>query len=144
MWVYLNNAFLSIVEDKDDPQFLMVRARLRGDLQRAFTHTGLKVSETPLADYRFRARIERSRVTDVMAAAVRNIDYVNFKNSVPDKSRHDLYLRVWGEMSHAQEMRRIDEQAQPSRTQARLGRALEAAGVNRRGKTAARPRSSHR
>lgn len=109
MWVFLNNAFLSIVDHKTEPGMLMVRARLRGDIQRAFAHPGLKVFETPAADYRFRAVIHRSRVAETLKDAVLDIDYVNFKKSVPDQRRHDAYLRVWAEMQHEQEMALLEE-----------------------------------
>lgn len=102
MWVFLNNAFLSIVKDKDDAELLMVRARMRGDIERVFR--GAKVRETPPpADYRFRARIDRHEVADALRYEALQIDYTNFKKSVPDKSRHDAYLRVWSVMAREQE-----------------------------------------
>lgn len=110
MWVFLNNAFLSIVQDKGDANMLMVRARLRGDLQRVFSFPDMKVLETPPpADYRFRCSVERWRVSDVLRVAVGDIDYTNFKKSVPDQRRHDAYLRVWSEMSREQEMQLVEE-----------------------------------
>ena len=32
MWIYLNDAFLSIVADRDDPSRLLVRGRFAGDI----------------------------------------------------------------------------------------------------------------
>jgi hypothetical protein len=54
MWIFLNNAFLSIVQDKDNMARFMVRARLRGDLERVFAHATV-IETPPPADYRFRA-----------------------------------------------------------------------------------------
>lgn len=102
MWVFLNDAYLSAVEDKDDASHLMVRARLRGDLQRTFPFAWLKVMETPNGDYRFRARVPRGKFEAAMVDAVRRIDYTNFKNSVSDTPRHNTYLRVWQVMLEAQ------------------------------------------
>jgi len=102
MWVFLNNAFFSVVADRDKPDHLMVRARLRGDLELAFP--GVKVKTTPDADYRYRASVPRARVAAALAARVHEIDYDNFKDSVApgDHARHDAYLRVWGAMHAAQ------------------------------------------
>jgi hypothetical protein len=36
MWVFLSGAFLSIVQDKQKPERLVVRARRRGDIERVF------------------------------------------------------------------------------------------------------------
>jgi hypothetical protein len=93
MWIFLNNAMLSIVEHNELPGFLHVRARLKGDIERVFP--GERVIETPKADYRFRATINSSHVKRAMANAVDDIDYTNFKGSVKDHDRHDYYMDVW-------------------------------------------------
>jgi len=36
MWVYLWDSFLSIVQSKENPHFLLVRARHVGDIERVF------------------------------------------------------------------------------------------------------------
>jgi len=36
MWIYMNNAFLSIVQDDDVPGMLLVRARRSGDIESVF------------------------------------------------------------------------------------------------------------
>ena len=98
MWIFLNDAFLSIVADRDHPDNLMVRARSPGDIERAFPSAD--VSVTPLADYRFRASLSRVYVEACLAARVRQIRYDNFKLSVPpgDFERWQAYSRVWCEM----------------------------------------------
>lgn len=99
MWVFLNDAFLSIVNDRDSDG-LLVRARLEGDLERAFP--GCTVQETPAADYRWRARISRLTVREMLTERIRDLDYPNFKNSVQDNDRHDAYFDVWSAMHGAQ------------------------------------------
>ncbi len=94
MWIFLNDAFLSVVAHWDDPDALLVRARHRGDIERAFP--GATVSETPAADYRYRATLPRQTVADALAATVAGIDYPNFKASVAEPDRHDAYLGCWG------------------------------------------------
>lgn len=102
MWVFLSDAMLSVVEDRNDPDLMLVRARLEGDIERVFP-TAL-VRKTPNADYLFRASIARTKVVEAMVAAIRSIDYDNFKNSVPpgDAARKYHYSGVWAEMADAQ------------------------------------------
>lgn len=100
MWVFTSNSFLSIVEHDQDPGLLHVRARFSGDIEAVFPSAD--VSETPQADYRFRASLPRERVEEAMARLTREIDYDNFKNSVEDADRRDHYIKVWEAMWRAQ------------------------------------------
>lgn len=101
MWIFLNNAFLSIVDTDGDGTTLLVRARRRGDIERIFP--SVEVRETPGRDYRFRAQIGREQVAETMAEAARCIRYPNFKNSVAEHLRHEAYARVWSVMHHYQQ-----------------------------------------
>jgi hypothetical protein len=96
MWIFLNNAFLSIVSDKDNSDNLLVRARYHGDIRRIFPRA--KVVITPEADYRYRARVPRTLVAEKIASQIAGIDYTNFKASVTDQSRQIVYLQVWRQM----------------------------------------------
>ena len=96
MWIFLNNAFLSIVDKGGKGTTLLVRARKAGDIERVFPDA--KVQQTPKNDYRFRARLDRGLVAQVLAETVRHITYPNFKGSVPEGDRHDAYLDVWKAM----------------------------------------------
>lgn len=102
MWIFLNNAFLSIVADKGNVEHLLVRARKKGDIEAVFKGLvpGFKftVSHTPEADYAYRVFLPRALVTRAMTAEIGKIHYTNFKDSVKDKARHDIYLRVWNIM----------------------------------------------
>ena len=95
MWVFLNNAMLSIVAQRSQPGTLLVRARSAGDIERVFPD--VKVSETPTADYRYRAEIS--------AEEVRAIDYPNFKATVRDAGRLHAYHDVWDVMARYQEVK---------------------------------------
>ena len=111
MWIFLNNAFLSVVDPKAPysggkgpvSRDLLVRARLKGDIEAVFPTA--KVQETPDRDYRFRALLPREVVAEAMLDAVNDLDYGNFKGSVPEKARHDAYAGVWGVMHREQERR---------------------------------------
>jgi hypothetical protein len=109
MWIFLNNAMLSIVEPKHDGKagtaaLLMVRARVKWDIERVFPDA--RVLEDAGTDYRFRALVPREAVVKKIADQIRKIDYGNFKNSITDDCRHDAYLRVWSVMADEQERQR--------------------------------------
>ena len=96
MWIFFNNAFLSIVDKDGDGNTLLVRARHAGDIERIFPEAIAKTGGG--TDYRYRAQIDRERVASVIADAVRSIDYGNFKNTVHETKRHDAYMDVWSAM----------------------------------------------
>lgn len=109
MWIFLSDTFLSVIQPKpDDSDMLLVRARVRGDIENIFPDAG--VLETPRHDYRFRAFVARADVEMAMAAEVRRINYPNFKGSVAQKDRHDAYMRCWMAMNALQANRQFDEQ----------------------------------
>ncbi len=103
MWLFLNNAFLSIVDKGGDGSTLLVRARKAGDIQAAFPDADVVLS--PNNDYRYRAHIDREQVALAVADAVRSIDFPNFKATVKDRKRHEAYLEVWGVMHRYQEQK---------------------------------------
>lgn len=97
MWIFLNNSFLSLVEDRTNPKNLLVRARVRGDIERVFP--GAKAIHTPVrADYAWRASIDRTTAAVTIKSQVDKIDYTNFKDSVVEDDRHDAYVAVWTTM----------------------------------------------
>ena len=97
MWIFMNDAMLSIVQYSVRDTFnLMVRARVKGDIERVFPRA--KVITGKGTDYQFRAIVSRRVVAAKMVERITDIDYANFKNSVRDDDRHDAYLRVWETM----------------------------------------------
>jgi len=100
MWIVLNDAFLSIVAEPGQPDRLLVRARFPGDLKKVFPDAA--VEETRGRDYRYRTVLPRLRVATVIGAAVARIDYPNFKDSVKEEWRHDLYLDAWARFNAEQ------------------------------------------
>ena len=95
MWLFTSKSFLSVVSDKENPtgDRLLVRSRMMGDIEEVFPSAD--VMETPYADYRFRAWLPRSEVTQALSRYVEDLDYTNFKNSVEDKDRINPLMRVW-------------------------------------------------
>lgn len=104
MWIFLSDAFLSVVTDKDDPNGprLLVRARRKGDIERVFPEA--ETAYTGGADYAYRAWVNRNDVAKAMAKQVMNLDYTNFKNSIKDNAYHDACLEAWFAMRNLQEV----------------------------------------
>lgn len=101
MWIFLKDAFFSIVTCPKNDRLLTVRARVPGDIERVFSRA--KVYPTPDRDYAFRAFIPRHVVARAIAHEVMTIDATNFKASVKEDFRHDAYMRVWGAALSLQE-----------------------------------------
>jgi len=103
MWICQNNSFLSIVASDRDPSVLMVRARRKGDLEAAFG-SDVEVTTIPGRDYQFRAFIKREIVGQVIAKALTDIHYTNFKGSTRDHHLHNAYMDIWHVMADLQEV----------------------------------------
>ena len=102
MWVFLNNSFLSIVENRNNKEELLVRSRIKGDIEKVFPDSN--VFEMENSDYKYRSFIKKTDVSSKLKKIVENINYDNFKNSIsPDQSeRHNSYLNVWTELRKLQ------------------------------------------
>ena len=100
MWLFLPSGFLSIVADRDNPQALLVRARMANHIHDLFPTA--KVLETPDADYGFRTNLNHKIVEQVVSDQVSAIDYPNFKNNVSDPAYHAACLQVWSAMNRLQ------------------------------------------
>lgn len=101
MWICHNQAFLSIVHKDCSPDHLMVRARVKGHIEKIFPKA--KVRQTLGNDYQFRAVVSRIDVANALAEIAFDIDYPNFKDSVANDALHGAYNRVWSAMSSLQE-----------------------------------------
>ncbi len=102
MWVFLNNSFLSIVENRNNKDELLVRSRIKGDIEKVFPDSD--VFEMKNSDYKYRSYIKKTNVSNKLKNIVEGITYDNFKNSIPsDQSeRHHSYLNVWTELRKLQ------------------------------------------
>lgn len=99
MWVFLSDAFFSIVRQGRGIN-LLVRARKAGDIERHWP--GARVTYTPGCDYHYRATVPQDDVRERIDACVASIDYGNFKNTVQEDDRHAAYARVWVAMKRFQ------------------------------------------
>lgn len=93
MWIFLSQSFLSIVAVKDQPEILVVRSRISGDIEYVFPEA--EVLTDIGSDYKYRAFLSRKLVAEVIALEISNIDYTNFKKSVNPYNRELAYFDVW-------------------------------------------------
>mgnify|MGYP003336477952 CR=1 FL=1 len=94
MWVFTQYGMLSAVQDKDNPEIIVVRARRREHLTSCFPKK--KPVHTPDADYHWRLFMTREEFASLLMALVLQMDYTNFKESVPDEL-YTIYTRIWSE-----------------------------------------------
>ncbi len=93
MWVFARDGLLSIVQQRDDPSKLMVRGRVKGDIERYFPKAN--VICTPDGDYLYRTTVYRDEVGVAIARIVGDINYDKFKPAVTDKRREMAYLECF-------------------------------------------------
>ena len=93
-WLCFSDAFLSVVNHRDDRNLLVVRARRRDHLTNVFGKDAL-ITVTPERDYKYRVIAEREKVAQIVATRINHIDYGNFKDSVEAEDLHALYEQFW-------------------------------------------------
>ena len=103
MWIFFNDAFLSVVAHKTLPDSLLVRARADNDIEAVFPHA--IVSHTPDHDYAYRTILSRNEVAEAIWDRALQIDYPNFKGSIRQEDRNDIYFDVWRDMFEFQRRR---------------------------------------
>lgn len=103
MWIVMNDAFVSIVENPKDPETLAVRARVREDLENIFPEFKNEIIESEDTDYRFRLYVDRYYVAARIRNTIEEISYTNFKDSVVEKWRKKAYTEIWFIMHDIQE-----------------------------------------
>ena len=124
MWICLNNAFISAVQDENDANMLKIRARNRAHLKALFPKA--KIFESSDTDYRFRVFIPRERFATLLAKKAMEINYPNFKDSVRDDKLHDLYASFW--TLHWRYQRALNQRAAKNTTPYVLSDKLKESG----------------
>lgn len=103
MWIVMNDSFVSIVADREDDLGVVVRARVKEDLETLFPNHIDEIIESDDSDYRFRLFLDQQYVAMTIEERVMNIDYDNFKNSVKQSWRKMAYTQIWNVMFRVQE-----------------------------------------
>ena len=102
MWIFSKNNFLSLVEDLNNSDNLLVRARFSDDIESLFPNA--EVKKYGGTDYMYRASISKEEASEVMKNQVENINYGNFKNSNTDVWRSSYLFDCWDSMKNAQDV----------------------------------------
>lgn len=101
MWIASKSGFVSVVQHFEKKDMLLVRARVRKDLQSLFDNK--RIFELEEADYRFRVEVSKQEFAEIMVNQIKDIDYPNFKNSIAAQSGqadkleayHDIWKTLW-------------------------------------------------
>jgi hypothetical protein len=101
MWIFLPKSFISVVQKPGDTDVLTVRARIKGDIESVFAQAKVEMNQG--TDYKYRARVPRDEVAQVLHDQVMNLSWSNFKGAVKAKKRHDAYMNVWSAMYAVQD-----------------------------------------
>lgn len=111
MWVMTTRGFYSVVQHRDEPTKVMVRARCQDDINNLceliVRDQRTDPFETPNADYPWRIVTTAVGWTSALTQMSLGIDYDNFKSAVKDDAHHDAYLGVWSVM------RQLDDRYAP-------------------------------
>ena len=116
MWVFTTHGFLSVVEHRQQPDTLIVRARVRSDLNAARERYFPSLTRTEFSDksdYPYRGQISRKAFAKGMRKVVADITYGNFKNAVEENqgnARSSIYMRIWSALIDLElDKRRIEK-----------------------------------
>lgn len=105
MWLFLEGGrFLSLAADPGDPERLLIRARLPGDIETDFPD--LPIMETDGTEYRFQTAAPRERVMAVLTDELASIDYQSLRKTVCNQNRVTLAARCDTHLREAQEKAR--------------------------------------
>ncbi len=109
MWIFTLDGFFSAVQDRNDPGQIMVRSRLRVDLEKMLARLEMKETEILAwvgTDYAYRVFIPRSAWRGYLEMMSDGLDYTNFKAAVvehQDQGRSAAYYSVWRRLYDWQE-----------------------------------------
>ena len=80
MWLFTKNSFVSIVQHREQPDDVLVRARAKKHLARLFPETADQIWHDSEADYPWRLIVSKQALAErVSAYILQNLSYDNFK-----------------------------------------------------------------
>ena len=114
IWIHTELGFFSITafdpriggQREDAADLLVIRARVREDLERIEEWIGSEILATPEADYPHRVVTSREAWNAYLAHATAQVDYTNFKARIASRLgwfRHDVLLMVWSNLRRLQD-----------------------------------------
>lgn len=108
MWLIADTGFVSIVVHEDNPDILIVRARVARDIETLFGCTRDDIVTMPGADYLYRAFIPRWIVADVLWEKVMSLDYTSHSKDIAiarspkAPGRTKAYYAIWHALADLQ------------------------------------------
>ena len=82
MWIFTETGFVSAVQHRESPDYLMVRARDSQSLESLATMISVEIKATPDADYPYRLVAAKEDFKSWMNDNIDFLGYSNFKNQV--------------------------------------------------------------
>jgi hypothetical protein len=111
MWLVTTQGFYSAVAYRGKKRQLLIRARVRGDLEnldRQLPGVSSRITEEYPSDYAYRVRVSRKEWKTILSKLTDEVDYDNFKDAVKKKhgaERAHAYMGVWSVLHRLQEPR---------------------------------------
>jgi len=113
LWLFTAKGMFSVVEHKDDPNTMVVRARIENDIkniQQMFVDQGYEkpeILQMSHSDYKFRIFVNRKEWINVMTRLMADLNYTNFKNAAAkeddfERLRSQAYTSIWFIMAECQ------------------------------------------
>lgn len=100
MWLMTKNSFVSVVQHRERPNDVLVRARKREHLNRLFPKKAKSVLVDDRADYKYRLIVSKKELATTLTDYImRSLKYDNFKaaQSHDDPEWTNFLHQVWHE-----------------------------------------------
>lgn len=104
MWLFTTDGFFSAVQDQNDTERIMVRARQKKDLEAMLEKLELedtRILEWFGSDYRYRVFIRRLEWAQYVLGEIMALHYTNFKDAAlapDDHERSAAYHSIWSRL----------------------------------------------
>jgi len=91
MWLFTETGFVSVVQDRDDGNRMLVRARDKQSLRQIADWYGVDIlDKVGRSDYPYRLFISRTQFVDWLVETGSAVDYDNYKNRVAQTRGYDF------------------------------------------------------
>ena len=100
MWLFTKDSFVSVVQHREHPNDVLVRARVKNHLTRLFPDAVKQIQRDDEADYRWRLLASKQEFAKVVSDYVmQSLDYDNFKaaQNTDDPAWTRFLHAVWTE-----------------------------------------------
>lgn len=100
MWLFTKNSFVSVVQHRERPDDVLVRARVKKHLTRLFPEKAKEIFQDAKADYHWRLILSKQELAARISAYIlQSLDYDNFKaaQEADDPAWMRFLHAVWGE-----------------------------------------------